>query len=66
LSVGIDDVVPDVALNNLVYETINGAAASCQRLQYLVALIFFFQRSFDCIQLAANAADAVQQILLIS
>jgi len=64
--VGIDDVKADVTFDDLRHQGVNGSAASCDRVQDLRAFGALRERLFNGVDLPANPADAVQELVPVS
>jgi hypothetical protein len=64
--VWIDDVKSDVALYNLRHQPIDRAAASGDRVQNMRAFGAFLERSFDSVDLPLDAANPIQELVLVS
>ncbi len=57
---------PDMSLKYLGHQAVDCAAARRDYVQYLGAVLFLVQRFFDRIDLAANAADPIDKLFLVS
>src|SRR5579862_40915 len=64
LMVGVGHVHEDVILDNLGHETVDRAARGGQEPHHLAASLVRFERAFERVDLAAQAADPVQELLL--
>ena len=61
----VDDMLPDMAFDHLGDEPVKGTAASGRLLQHRGAAGFLLKRTFNGVELATNAPDPVQQLLLV-
>jgi hypothetical protein len=61
----VDDMLADMAFDHLGDEPVEGAAAGGRLLQYGRTTGFLLQRAFDGIELAADAANPIEQLLLV-
>jgi hypothetical protein len=56
---GIDDVKPNMVLDNFGHETAHGAARRDDQMQHRGAALFLFERALDSFDLAAHAPGPV-------
>jgi len=61
----IDHVFPDVVLNHLGDKALQGATAGRGLLKDARAFLIIFNRPFDGFHLAADAAEAIEQLCLL-
>jgi hypothetical protein len=61
----IRDMVHDVILNHFGNQGVDGAPAGGQAVHCLRTVGFFFDGSFNGVQLAFDAADTVEQFILL-
>jgi hypothetical protein len=66
MMVRIDDVKPNVSLDDLGHQAIYSAPASGDRMQNMRAFSAFLQRSFDRFNLTLDPANPIQEFLLIA
>ena len=66
MMIGIDHVESDMALNDFRHQPVYRAPARGDRVQDVRALGAFFQGSFDGVNLSFDAANPVQQFVLIA
>lgn len=64
--VWIDHVKSDVALNDLGHQPVYGTPASGDRVQNVCAFGAFLKRSFDSFNLPLDAANPIQELVLIA
>jgi hypothetical protein len=61
--VGIENMKANVTLDHLGHQSIHSASASGNVVQYLGAFRLIVQRPFNCLYLASNSSDAIEQLL---
>src|ERR1039458_4524403 len=66
MMVWIDHVKSDVALNDLGHQPVYGTPASGDRVQNVCAFGAFLKRSFDSFNLPLDAANPIQELVLIA
>lgn len=64
--VRINHVKSNMALDDLGHQPVNGAPASGHRVQNMRAFGAFFEGPFDGVDLSLDAANPVQEFLLIA
>src|SRR5579863_979204 len=62
----VQNVTPDMALEQLRHETVQSSAASRDLLQDFMAIGFFAERTFNRFHLPLDPADAPDQVRLIA
>jgi hypothetical protein len=63
--VGIDQMKFDVTLHHFRHEAVESASAGREGMHDDGAIEFFFERTFGRIELAADAADAIDEFFLV-
>jgi hypothetical protein len=64
--VGIDQVGTDVILDHLGHEPSHCPTRACDQVQHLLAARFTVQGTFDGLDLATDAANPCQELLLFA
>jgi hypothetical protein len=64
-SLGVKDVVPDVAFEELGHEAIDRSSGRTDDLQYLRAIPALIENSFQSLKLTTNALASQNELLLV-
>ena len=58
----VDDILPDVILDDLCHQAIHCAASRDYQMKYVGTAAFFVHGAFKRLHLAANASHSVQEL----
>src|SRR5580692_4596824 len=61
----VDDVEADMVFDHFGHQAVHGAARRDDQMQHRGAALLAFERALDRFDLAAHAADAVEQLVLL-
>src|SRR5215471_20235852 len=61
---GLDDVKPNMVLDHLGHQAVDGAARGDDQMQHRGAALFLLQGPLDRLDLAGDAPNAIEQLLL--
>jgi hypothetical protein len=58
----INDMHPDMVLNDLSHQAVHCSARRDDEMEYVGAALFFFDRSFERVDLTENTPHSVQEL----